>query len=63
MNIQFVQILLKMGGSLEILIISEESLSKYENKLISVSKNYDVIDIENDLIDGIYIAKVFVENI
>ncbi|MBC2855316.1 hypothetical protein H3N56_10380 [Cetobacterium sp. 2A] len=48
---------------MEILIISEESLSKYENKLISVSKNYDVIDIENDLIDGIYIAKVFVENI
>ena len=46
----------------EILIISSQKLEDFEDELIETSKNFSIIEVDENKIDGVFVARVTVQN-
>ncbi|MGL5280135.1 MAG: hypothetical protein ACRC8M_13895 [Cetobacterium sp.] len=49
-------------GNTEILIISSPKLEDFENELIETSKNFSIIEVDENKINGEFVARVTVQN-
>ena len=46
----------------EILIISSPKLEDFENELIETNKNFSIVEVDENIIDGVFVARVTVQN-